>query len=241
MILLSAIALCALNVNATIIVSGDASIASALNPAVPTFYNQGDQQFFTNILGNATDVAVFDQLGTNPFAFQINNYYSSVSAINTSEIPTISSSSLENVGMLIVPLPVSAFSNDEMAIMNSYINGGGSVFFLGDAFTSSVKNAIINQMLLGIGSSLSIKNDSLDRGINKATANQISPDVYTNGVQSLTYGFVSAVNSGTSLFSTKNGTSFIAYEPTSVPEPSMAMLIIVSIVGFLGLKKRNRK
>jgi hypothetical protein len=143
--------------------------------------------------------------------------------------------------MLVVALPVNAFSNDEMAIMDGYINNGGSAFFLGDAYTYSANNAIVNQSLMGIGSSMSIVNDSLDRGICTTLGNQIANDDYTNGVQSLTYGFVSAVNGGTPLFSTQNGTSFIAYEPTSVPEPSMAMLMIVSIVGFLGLKKRSGK
>jgi hypothetical protein len=234
--------ICVEKSQATIIVSGDASIVRALDVNASMLFNPGDQQFFINILNGATDVAIVDQLDTNTFASLLNHYYSSVGNSSVSAISTITSSSLMNVGMLIVPVPEKAFSNDELKVMNNYIDSNGAVFFLGDASSSwASNNAIINQTLLSIGSSLSIVNDTLDRGIFKATGTEIIGDVFTNDIQSFTYGFVSTVNGGTSLFKTINGSSFIAYENVSVPEPSMAWLLVAGMFGLWGLIKRNKK
>jgi len=229
------------NTNATIIVSGDVSIVSPLDPNF-RFFNFGNQEFFIDVLNGSSQVAIVDQSGNNPFAAGINTFYSTQSGITASRISIVTDASIDNAGMLVVALPDNAFSNDELAVMNSYIDNGGSIFFLGDAFKYTLNNAIINQALLGIGSTLSIAPYSgLDIGVKIASGAQIANSSYTEDVKSFTYGYVSGVNGGTPLFSTKNGTSFISYEQLqSVPEPSTALLFLMSIPGLLIIIRKKR-
>ena len=147
MLLVAACGLFIANAHATIIVSGDASITRMISTTIPQIYNQGDQQFFENIVNGSTDIAVVNKYGTNLFAGDINTFYQSLGNVNSTLISTITETSLGNADMLIIPVPEDAFSNEEMVLMNSYINGGGAVFFLGDCSNFSSNNAIINQTL----------------------------------------------------------------------------------------------
>ena len=241
-LLLSVIAFSS-NTNATIIVSGDATIALSLNSKLIPYFSAGDQQFFENILSGTTDIAILDQSGTNVYANQINQFYKSLGDINLSTTASVTAASVANTDMLIIPLPKSMFSNDEMVIMNSYIQGGGSVFFLGESLNSSINNLIINQMLLGIGSSMSIENNILDPGPNISSAvgaQKVEGNPYTDNVFNFKYAQVSSVNGGNPLFLTTGMTPFIAYEPSnSVPEPSMVLLFLITIPGLLLIRKKN--
>jgi hypothetical protein len=149
-------------------------------------------------------------------------------------------------------LPINAFLEEELSAMNSFEENGGSIFFLGEALDHAQQNANINQALLGIGSTLSIIEDSdYDNSINTqapfyATGVQIANNSYTQGVQSLFYGGVSGIKGESArlapLFLTQDGTPFIAYERSlSVPEPSAIALFFISLPAlFFSIRKRKK-
>jgi hypothetical protein len=240
--------ICAQKSQATIIVSGDVFITYALNPISANYYNPDNQHFFLNVLDGATNIAIVKQpptltnAGNEFYTGKLNNFYSTVPSMNISMISTITSSSLLNVGMLFAPMPTYGFSSDEIAAVNDYIDSGGSVFFLGESNIYPDRNAIINQTLADIGSSMRISNNALDKGKKIAVGNQIANDDYTIGVPSLTYGAVSGVTGGTPLFYTTGGVPFIAYEDVSrVPEPTLPASLTVGLLFFFGFIKRYGK
>jgi hypothetical protein len=231
--------------HATIIVSGDVSMAAFLNSAY-SINNPGNQHFFDNILQNSDNVAVVKQTTLDNFnstyAVKIKFFYDTYSKKDAKSdlITTITMQSIENINMLIIPVPQIDFSGEELICMNDYINNGGSIFFLGENAGYSINNSIINHALATIGSSLSIVDNSLDTRVTKITnlAQINQNDAFTENVSSFTYGSVSAVEGGISLFTTKNMTTFVAYENISVPEPPMAWLIVAGMLGMLGLATR---
>jgi|WetSurMetagenome_2_1015567.scaffolds.fasta_scaffold321151_1 hypothetical protein len=239
---------------ATIIVSGDVFISYALNPiSTNTFYNPDNQQFFLNVLEGATKIGIIMQPQTLPltkpptgnelYAGKLFNFYNSVRSIEVTEFPTITATSLENVGMLFAPMPYFSFSSDEITALNNYIDQGGSVFFLGESNTYPTQNSVINQTLADIGSSMRISSGGYDRGKFIARGDHIATNDYTSGVASLTYGFVSGVSGGTALFSTNDYIPFIAYEEvsTSIPEPTLPESLFIGLLFLFGLVKRNSK
>jgi hypothetical protein len=267
---------------ATILVSGDVDIVYPINPAFPDIQLEGNQRFFLNILQGSQNVAVVEKQADlsvwNPLTDEelaqdlnsindeeiavngINSFYND-NAITSSVINNVTASALENVGLLVVPLPGSNFSPEELSIMNSYITNGGSVFFLGDAFDHPKQNSNINLALLGLGSTLSIAEysglDFYDGGPFFATGDQISNNVFTSGIESFIYGYVSEIKGDPGrlvpLFYTQesavqdDGTPtgvvpFIAYEqPLSVPEPSTIAFLFISLPAlFLSIRKRKK-
>jgi hypothetical protein len=223
---------------------------------------EGNKQFFLNILQGSNTVAVVRQevdlslwnpqdadqarqdafcLLDEEYAVQtIDAFYSTIAGVTSSIVSDVTAPALNDVGLLVVPLPGNAFSAEELAVLNSYITGGGSIFFLGDGYNHPEQNANINQALLGIGSTLYISEDfifdiCIDAPI-YATGTQILPNNFTQGVQSLYYGVVSEVKGGDGrvapLFLTQEGggVPFIAYEKSlSVPEPFMMALFFISL------------
>jgi hypothetical protein len=225
--------------NATIIVSGDLNIISAL-PSGSRLTNSGNQMFFENILDGSMDVAILDQLGTNTYATMVNSFYASTGSVKSTIISSVTASSLGCAGMLIAPLPANEFSGDELIALNCFVNNGGSVFLLGDIAYFSANNGIINKTLLDLGSSMNVVDATIDGGKHLAAGAQIADDGYTNGIQSITYGNVSNVHGGTPLFFSSKGSPFVAYEQHSVPEPSIVLLMMVSMAGLWGFRRRNR-
>ena len=239
------------NSYATIIVSGDVSIVNFINQ-----YNgsvdPGNQQFFDNIVQGLTDITVVKQPNatTSPtYVDRIFTYFYENSTFTANIIDALTNPLLQNTDMLFIPVPEFAFQSEELTRLTDYIDNGGSVFFLGDfgmdQYNNSggffANNAIINNTLSSIGSSMRIIDARLDANKNTAANAQIAPDLYTENVQTLTYGLVSGVKGGTPLFYTMDGTPFISYEPAlPIPEPSAALLLLIGCISlFCVVRKKN--
>jgi hypothetical protein len=263
-----AFGICTQNSFATIIVSGDCGIAESIDPTFPVEYKgQGNDRFFLNVLRNSPNVAIVkkeaDRSLWDPTYLYcldyeetiingINSFYNTSAGITSSVINTVDASALEGVGLLVIPLPASIFAPYELEAMKFYVENGGSVFFLGDSYLFFDQNAIINQTLLGIGSTLNIAEysgwDPQDWGPRYTTSDQTIPDAYTQGVQSLYYDFVSEVKGGAGrvapLLMTQEGgvVPFIAYErPLSVPEPPVVALLFISLPPLLVFVRKRKK
>jgi hypothetical protein len=256
--------MCAHNSFATIIVSGDVTIIDPIDPNYPEYQFEGNKQFFLNVLQGSHKVAVVKKetdrgswnqdhlycLDDEEYAVKaIDSFYNASYGITSSVIDTITAPELQNLGLLIVPLPASVFSEEELSILNGYINNGGSIFFLGEAFDHPEQNTNINQALLGIGSTLSITDSDLDIWMDAdiyATDGQIINSSFTTGIDSLSYAYASEVKGGDGrlapIFLTKGGIPFIAYEqPLSVPEPSTIALLFISLPALLSFVRKRKK
>jgi hypothetical protein len=236
--------------NATIIVSGDATFVNFLSPTFCSHPDLGTQQFFANVMQGVDGVGILGQLGkkTNRQVEILNSYYSLKSPIIEHSIEFLNDEILNNIQMLLVPIPAYSFSGNELVALSDYIQTGGSVFFMGDNAGYSGNNNVINQTLSSIGSSLRIVDNTLDPRLDTAVGRQIAADDYTDQVRSLRYYSVSEVRGGqgmSGLFYSNNGIPFIAYEQNqaNVPEPSVEaqMILGLSALFFLVRIRKPRR
>lgn len=232
-------------VSANLFVSGDSNITNPLTGSFGAGIDAGNRQFFSNILQGGTSVAVLDgDPGWIVFAEDLDNYYDSLSGVDSSRFSgTVTSAQLAGIDLFLVPLPADEFAGPEIAVMQSFLTGGGSIFFLGENSNFSESNARINGALSDLGSSLSIVGNTFDSGWHTATGSQIASDPFTAGVTTFSYAAVSGVtvgSEGTMLFYGTNGTGFLAYETTVVPVPSAVLLAMFGL-SVAGARLRKAK
>jgi len=227
--------------NALLVLSGDGNITTNLGVVA------GNDTFFTNVLQGGSSVTIHEGHqggGTSLFAENIDNFYNSLSGVSSSIVTsgtTITDASLAGSDMFISVLPENNYLASELSAMSSFLTGGGSIFFLGENGGFDVYNSIINDSLLGLGSSMSILlGTTFDGGFHLATGSQIATDPLTAGVTEFSYAAPNevSINGGTSLFFGTQGQAFVSYESASVPEPSIIALLSLGLVG-IGFARRK--
>ncbi len=234
---------------ALLIVSGDGNITNPLNNSNGWGdENDGNKQFFSNILQGGTTVKVLNSNHSGSASFfdtDVDGYYGSLAGVTSSiHTGTVTDATLAGVDLFVAPLPDDAFTASEIATFGSFLSGGGSLFLLGENSVFPTNNGWINSVLTGLGSGLSIIDDSFDPRFfpsliyPTATGSQIASDPLTTGVSSFSYSASSQVSGGTSLFFGSSGQTFVAYE--SVPEPSTMLLLGIGLLGLIGTKVRHR-
>ena len=233
---------------ADLFVSGDSNIADPLigiYNAVPAI-DTGNQQFFVNILGGGSSVAVLQSSITysggnvSQIVTDVNQFYNGLPG-KSSTVISGTISSLAGYNLLVAPLPDHAFNSSELTVLGNFLAAGNSVFFLGDNndVIFAEANANINNDLIGFGSSMQIVPNLFDSRWHTATGSQIATDLYTAGVSHLTYAAPSSVSGGNYLFFGTGGQPFVAY--STIPEPSSLLLLCYGLVGAIGLGRRFRK
>lgn len=219
----------------TVIVSGDSNITNPMFGTQGSSYDPGNEQFFSNVLGAGTSVAVFEGITNWNFDEEINTYYNSLSGVSSSlHSGTVTAAQLTGVDLLVSVLPDDNFTASEIAVMTGFLYGGGDIFFLGENSNFTSENARINNALTGLGSSLQIVNDIFDSGFHTATGSQIASDPYTAGVSTFTYAApsqVPLVSGGTTLFYGTGEEPFVAYEVVPVPGAILLGILGLSVAG----------
>jgi len=229
---------------ANIFLSGDSNIVDPLT-GNGTPINPGNQRFFRNILGSATNVALLDTSVRflEEVPNDISSFYSSLPGVSTSIINgTVSTASLASSQLFVVVVPEDRFSASELSAIVSYVAAGNSVFFLGELNDSlfNVGNDAINAALSALGSSMSIVKKALfDVDYNPTT---IGVDPLTAGVLSMVHGAPSRVSGGTQILFGTGGQPFFAFETVGisvVPVPA-SLPLLVGGLGMIGLALRRR-
>ena len=229
---------------AALFVSGDSNVIDPLigiHNGVPGI-DTGNQQFFINILGGGNSVAVL-QSGTaygSLFASDVNQFYNGLSG-KSSTVISGSISSLAGYNLLVAPLPDHAFTSSEITVLKNFLNGGSSIFFLGENndSTFTAANAYINSDLAGLGSSMQIVPNLFDSGFHSATGSHIATDPYTAGVSHFTYAAPSSVSGGNYLFFGTGGQPVITYM-AAVPEPSGLTLFGCGLLAVFGVGRKSK-
>jgi len=224
---------------ASIYVSGDNT------PAYELFRDEGNQQFFSNILGSSSQVTVLSSTFSYHISSTANDFYNSLTGVTSTLLSdSITTTNLQNTDLLFINVPDDEFTTSELSAISNLLQSGGSVFFLGEAQAISfglATNNIINSSLASLGSGLSLTTKDLDLGPHDATGDQIVAHSLTTGVTAFRYGASSEVNGGMELILAQNGDAIIAYEDVVVvPLPSALFLFGSGLLGLLGITRRKK-
>lgn len=219
---------------AGIFVSGDNT------PAYYAAY--GDNSvFFNNVLQSGTSVLAHEMYGT-ALGNNLSNYYDSLAGVNSSYIDRadVTADLLTNVDLFVTGSFGGGFTDSEIGAIDSFLDTGGSVMFMGD-YTQTVDN--INNALTALGSNMQLYGDPMDCGIHYATGDNIAVGPFTAGVSSFKYGFTYGVSGGTALFFDSTNRAFMAHESSSastVPAPAALSLMGTGLLSLLGYRRRVR-
>jgi len=210
----------------TLIVSGDVTSAFSLTDTEPNVAQPGVGQFFTNVLGGGTSVAI---LGSNTFdaSAEIDEFYNSLTGVSANLFTSqITPNLLSGVDLFLLPFLGRSLAAAEVDAIADFHQSGGTLFVTGEGASingGGTSNAIVNSLLSDLGSSMSIVSVTLDLGGQTATGSEIAQHPLTTGVTSFNYGATAVVSGGTPLFFANGGDPFMAVE---VPEPQTAILVL---------------
>ncbi|MGH9723109.1 MAG: hypothetical protein ACRD8O_23100 [Bryobacteraceae bacterium] len=225
-----------------LVVGGDVNTVDTLPGGV---FPQ-DTEFFDNLLGTGTNVLV--RFGLLSFATIPNNYYNSKPGVTSTLVSDITPASLSGVHLLLSMTP-NDYTPGETAAIAAFLAGGGTVYLTGEHSGGSafaVHNALLNNLLTAIGSSLRLLPSFTDcgveiGGVESANGPQIAPHPLMNGVNAMSYGCTSTVTGGIPLlYANDLTTPILAVEgavDTAVPEPST----FLAAAGLIWVLVRARK
>ncbi len=221
-----------------IFLSGDVNIGNPLNDTY-TSPNQGNSNWFKNILGSGTTVLIQNQYtgpstSINLAEEAIGNYYNSLTDVTCSTFDgIITPSELVDVDLFISMIPQDHYSNDEVAALSGFLSADGSLLLMGENFINFYEsNFYINTLLVNLGSSLKLDTDSLTGNFQQTTNIENNP--FNLGVDTITYAYTNTVIGGTPLLRTidsEGAKTFVAYEVA--PEPGSGLLLLAGLACIL--------
>jgi len=228
-----------------IVVSGDITPVFFLTDTSPNDAEPGNQTFFENVLGAGTGVAVLNTSNNTSASAEVDEFFGGLAGVTSTLLAgPVSAGDLSAVDLFVAPAPDTAFTASEITALSNFLNGGGTVFLMGEADNipfGSATNVIINSLLTGLGSGLALIDANLDIGTNQATGGQIANHPLTSGVTEFFYGFSSEVDGGTPLFFSQNGTAFLSFEETVIPEPATVLSFGTGLLVLAGVHARRRR
>jgi len=217
--------------------TASASLIIASGDSTPAFYaaDSDNNVFFSNILGSGTSVLAHE-LSNSIIGGNLSSYYDGLAGVSSTYLDnsSITAGMLSGVDLFVTGLREGGFDASEMSALNSFVDSGGSVMFMGE-YTYAFND--INDALAGIGSSMSLFGANIDIGTHYAG---VAVDPLTSGVSEYQYGATYGVSGGTALFYDSTERVMTAYERTSVPESSTLLLLGFSLLGFVLISKKRQ-
>jgi hypothetical protein len=221
----------------TILLSGDSNTTDNLGVA------GNEQLFFSNVLGSGTTVRVLDFTDAGYGSAgntdtEVNNFYNSLAGKTSTLVSgTVTAATLAGANLFVVPLPDDNFSAGEVTAILGFLNGGGTLFLLGENnnVVFNTPNGAINQLLNDLGSTMDLVPAAL------SGPGTFAVDPFTAGLTDLRFIAGSQITGGKTLYTNDAGQGLIARQDigtaATVPEPATLCLLGT---GLVALKARRR-
>ena len=146
----------------------------------------------------------------------VNDFYNSQPGITSSIFASIATGDLNDASLLFLPLPGISFEASEVAAIDAFVDGGGTLLVTAEGSGFPSQNGRVSSLLAALGSTITLLNTGTDGGFQTATVanGQIVSDPLTAGVDSFNYAYGTqlSVGSGSELFLLTDLTPLAAYE-----------------------------
>ncbi len=224
----------------TVVAIGDNNMTDNL----PT--DAATSQFFTNLLGDGTNVGLL--------AYDIPNYdasidntddelathFKSIGASVTSIDGALTSSLLDGLDLFIAAMPDDIFDATEVDALGSFLDMGGTAVFMGDnAFNGFMPaNMAIYQVLQDLGSGM--RYNAMGIGINVANA---APDAtFADQAPAVRFVSGSSITGGTAEYRVSNlaVVASASVGITPVPGPASLPLLATACLAGWALRRRTK-
>ena len=229
--------------SAALFVSGDGNIFGAA--AMPFANLTANQQFLLNIAGSN----ILIQDSAQPFfgvqmpmvqSFLIHTGRTVTTLASTT---SIAASDLAGRSLFIAYVPDDGYTVSEVTAISDFLATGAHVLVAGDNdFSFRPANDRVNQLLLDLGSSISLGKMTLDPGYNPATT--LASNAYTLGTNGFRFAAATSVTGGNALYGSLDGTPIIVVDRLpampGVPEPASWAMLIAGF-GLMGVVMRRRR
>ena len=172
-----------------------AGLIVAAGDTTPSFYlsgasQPGNQQFFTNLLGDGDTVLHLNTAFSGQSLVNSNLFYDNLPGVSSSiELGPVTDAVLAGVDLLVVLSPDDLPDQAGLDAVRDFLLADGTLYISGEGESIGVptpfgalSNANANALLAGIGSDLRIVNASEDFGQQFAEGSQIQADPLTTGV-----------------------------------------------------------
>ena len=155
-------------------------------------------------MSNAKAMPMVGVFGTGQFGggieTGINDFYNSLSGVSSSQLGSLTSSSLAGIDLLWAIQPSSAYTSTELGAMSGHLAGGGRIAFMGEHGGIALdENNRINAALTALGASMSIiPGVVVDSGFRTASVGdgQILSHTLTAGVNAYEYAAFNPLDLG---------------------------------------------
>jgi hypothetical protein len=215
--------------SAALFVSGDGNIFGA--GAMPFANLSANQQFLRNIAG--TNVLIQDS--AQPFFTvqmpMVQSYLTGngIAVTTLSNAASLTAADFTGRSLFIAYVPDDGYGTSEVAAISAFLASGANVLVAGDNdLRYRPANDRVNQLLLDLGSTMSLGQFTLDPGYNPATS--LSSNVYTQGTAGFQFAAATSVVGGIALYGSLDGTPIISVDRLpavpGVPEPASWALLI---------------
>src|SRR4051794_36070800 len=144
---------------AALFLAGDSNLLNAIDGSGSITLDPGNRRFFLNVLAGG-DKALVDTDSSVTSWTALQTYYNSLPGVSaTTTSGTITSANfLGGVDLFFIVVPNRSFAAPEISAMQTFLNGGGTLFLIGENNGFPTENANLNTVLAGLSAPMSLQN-----------------------------------------------------------------------------------